>query len=225
MRRSCSSPPPSAVGAWTRATGRPWRSPCGPSPTGGVNRTPGWELRGRLWTHSRLICVAGLRAVAAAALRRSPPPSTRGHLHRPGRHAPRRRRADLPPPRRSLAAHARRPVRGRRPAAARIRGALPAADPRTRATLAACRRELADDHFLYRFRHNERPPGRGRGRFRAVRVRHGARRAPAGPDRRGVPLVRTRPGGACGSRGCTPRSSTSPSVSCAATSRMPSCTR
>ncbi|MFG2460056.1 glycoside hydrolase family 15 protein [Streptomyces sp. NPDC048523] len=32
-----------------------------------------WELRGRLWTHSRLICVAGLRAVAAAALRRSPP--------------------------------------------------------------------------------------------------------------------------------------------------------
>ncbi|MFE2217352.1 hypothetical protein ACFW93_36210 [Streptomyces canus] len=38
-----------------------------------------------------------------------------------------------------------------------VRGALPATDPRTRATLAACCRELADDHFLYRFRHDERP--------------------------------------------------------------------
>ena len=120
-----------------------------------------WELDDRHWTHSRLICVAGLRAVAGAAPRH-PLAETCTTLadtlldaaERTCRHPDGhwQRTPDDP------AVDAALLLPG-------VRGALPAADPRTRATLAACRRDLADDHFLYRFRHDDRPLEEAEGAF------------------------------------------------------------
>lgn len=42
---------------------------------------------------------------------------------------------------------------------------MPADDPRTIATLDAVRRQLADDGFVYRFRHDERDLGDAEGAF------------------------------------------------------------
>ncbi|MGX1372169.1 hypothetical protein RKD19_007528 [Streptomyces canus] len=140
-----------AVEIAVRAVADRWRQP-----DAGI-----WELSERMWTHSRLICVAGLRAVAAAAPRH-PLAETctsladtlldataRTCLHPDGHW---QRTPDDP----SVDAALLLPG---------VRGALPAADPRTRATLAACRRELADDHFLYRFRHDDRPLEEAEGAF------------------------------------------------------------
>ncbi|MEU1371511.1 glycoside hydrolase family 15 protein [Streptomyces sp. NPDC005803] len=119
-----------------------------------------WELDNRAWTHSRLICAAGLRSLAPAAPARrarawteladslvaetaatSTHPSGRWQRspHDPGLDA-----ALLLPP---------------------LRGALPADDPRTLRTLDAYTRELTDDHYAYRFRHDERPLGEAEGAF------------------------------------------------------------
>jgi GH15 family glucan-1,4-alpha-glucosidase len=46
-----------------------------------------------------------------------------------------------------------------------IRGAVPPDDPRAVATLAAVRRELTEDGYVYRFRHDERPLGDAEGAF------------------------------------------------------------
>ena len=46
-----------------------------------------------------------------------------------------------------------------------VRGALPAADPRTRATLAAVLSELSEDEFVYRFAVDGLPLGEGEGAF------------------------------------------------------------
>ncbi|QDP97490.1 glycoside hydrolase family 15 protein [Microlunatus elymi] len=120
-----------------------------------------WELENRQWTHSRLICVAGLRAVSAFA-----PEPARGNawlalsermlaetsaaaLHPSGswQRAPDDERVDaallLPP----------------------LRGALPADDPRTLATLRTVQEELASDHYLYRFRQDSQPLGDAEGAF------------------------------------------------------------
>jgi GH15 family glucan-1,4-alpha-glucosidase len=120
-----------------------------------------WEVGNRAWTHSRLSCVAGLRAVAAlpqagtgfgdcpaladmivaAASREATHPD--GYWQRaPG--DPRPDAALMLPP---------------------VRGALPAADPRTLATLAAVRDQLASEEFVYRFRHDQRPLGDAEGAF------------------------------------------------------------
>lgn len=120
-----------------------------------------WELSPRLWAHSRLTCAAGLRAMAEAGA----PPARAGHwslladrlvadtaarsLHPSGRwqRSPEDPGSDgallLPP----------------------IRGALPADDPRTVATLRAYTAELTEDHFAYRFRHDERPLEQAEGAF------------------------------------------------------------
>jgi alpha,alpha-trehalase len=119
-----------------------------------------WELDDQHWAHSRLTCVAGLRAIAGHA---PPGPGARwsaladailadtaaGCLHPSGRwqRAPDDDRIDA-----SLLMPA-------------IRGALPADDPRTLATLAAALDELADDGFMYRYRHDERPLGEAEGAF------------------------------------------------------------
>jgi alpha,alpha-trehalase len=119
-----------------------------------------WELDDRRWTHSRLTCVAGLRAIAGHA------PSGAGArwnaladviladaaadcLHPSGRwqRAPDDERIDA-----SLLMPA-------------IRGAVSADDPRTLATVAAALDELADDGFMYRFRPDERPLGEAEGAF------------------------------------------------------------
>ncbi|MEV4557965.1 FAD-binding protein [Kitasatospora sp. NPDC049285] len=46
-----------------------------------------------------------------------------------------------------------------------IRGAYPADDPRTAATLRAVRADLASDHYGYRFRHDQRPLQDAEGAF------------------------------------------------------------
>jgi len=120
-----------------------------------------WELDNRRWTQSRLACVAGLRAVAAlpaagpdlaecATLADTLLAETaRTSLHPDGywQRAPDNPGLDasllLPP----------------------VRGALPAEDPRTRATLRAVQENLTDDHFVYRFRHDQRDLGDAEGAF------------------------------------------------------------
>ncbi|MGI8576872.1 MAG: glycoside hydrolase family 15 protein [Nocardioidaceae bacterium] len=107
-----------------------------------------WELDAKNWTESRLICVAGLRAISSAD---APPGKTGDWLalaekilaeaaasstHPSGRwqRAPDDDRLDsallLPP----------------------IRGALPPNDPRTLATLTGLAGDLGRDNYLYRFR-------------------------------------------------------------------------
>ena len=46
-----------------------------------------------------------------------------------------------------------------------LRGAVPATDPRSTATLAAVAAELAEDGYLYRFWHDARPLGHAEGAF------------------------------------------------------------
>ncbi len=119
-----------------------------------------WELENHRWAHSRLTCVAGLRAIAGHA------PASQGArwsrladavltdvsgdcLHPAGRwqRAPGDERIDaallLPP----------------------IRGALGAEDPRTLATLDTALAELAREGYMYRFRPDERPLGEAEGAF------------------------------------------------------------
>jgi GH15 family glucan-1,4-alpha-glucosidase len=119
-----------------------------------------WELDDQRWAHSRLTCAAGLRAIGAVA------PAQQGSewqrladllisdtdndcLHPSGRwqRAPDDSRVDaallLPS----------------------IRGAIPAKDPRTIATLDAVRAELSQDGFVYRFRPDQRPLGEAEGAF------------------------------------------------------------
>ncbi|HET7266700.1 MAG TPA: glycoside hydrolase family 15 protein [Oleiagrimonas sp.] len=113
-----------------------------------------WELEDRNWSESRLICVAGLRAVSRApdapaarsgewlALAETLLADTAQHsVHPSGRwqRAPDDERLDA-----ALLLPA-------------IRGALPAGDPRTTATVAAVCKELDQDHYVYRFRQQ---PGR-----------------------------------------------------------------
>ncbi len=134
------------------AIGRLWNEP-----DGGV-----WELDDNWWTHSRLECVAGLRAIGAAP--GAPPRAasewtasadailhevSRTCSHPSGRwqRAPDDDRVDA-----ALLVPA-------------LRGALPPDDPRTAATLAAVRTDLSEDGYLYRFAHDARPLGDAEGAF------------------------------------------------------------
>lgn len=120
-----------------------------------------WELGTEWWTHSRLSCVAGLRAVAAisptsgentamlsladamlAETSRSCL-SSDGHWQRSPRHTGPDAALLLPP----------------------VRGALPADDPRTRATLEAVRNRLGVDGYVYRFPQAPHPLGELEGAF------------------------------------------------------------
>jgi GH15 family glucan-1,4-alpha-glucosidase len=120
-----------------------------------------WELDPQNWTESRLICVAGLRAMSAAGAPQSKAgdwlaladkilsETAASSTHPSGRwqRAPNDERLDaallLPP----------------------IRGAVDRGDPRTLATLHAMRDELAEDNFLYRFRQQPGPLGDAEGAF------------------------------------------------------------
>jgi GH15 family glucan-1,4-alpha-glucosidase len=141
-----------AVEAATDAIARRWTEP-----EAGI-----WELDDRHWSQSRLICVAGLRAVSRA---RGAPAGRIGEwlslaeamladaaehcTHPSGRwqRAPDDERVDaallLPG----------------------IRGALPGNDPRAAATLEAVRRELAREGYVYRFRQQSGPLGEAEGAF------------------------------------------------------------
>ena len=121
-----------------------------------------WELEPRHWTHSRLACVAGLRAAARVA-----PGSARTGaawftladtiLAETGRTAVGPggawQRADDDP---------------RVDAAllmATVRGAVDPGDPRSVATLESIQGELIADGYVYRFRHDARPLGDAEGAF------------------------------------------------------------
>jgi GH15 family glucan-1,4-alpha-glucosidase len=126
-------------------------------------REPGagiWEVGNERWTHSRLICAAGLRAIAGVAPRKQAAAwssladllvaeTSRDCLHPSGRwqRSPSDERVDA-----ALLLPA-------------IRGAVPAHDPRSRATLETIREELASDYYLYRFAHDERPLAEAEGAF------------------------------------------------------------
>lgn len=119
-----------------------------------------WEVRDDRWAHSRLICAAGLRAIAHWA---AAPQATRWTaladslvadaagdcLHPSGRW----QRTPTDP---KVDAALLLPA---------IRGALPASDPRSLATLDAVRTELIEDGYVYRFRHDQRPLYEAEGAF------------------------------------------------------------
>ncbi len=118
-----------------------------------------WELEPRRWTGSRLICVAGLRAMSVS----SPPARANRYvaladailasmgdsLHQTGRwkRAPDDERVDA-----SLLL-------------AQIRGAVPATDPRSRATRHAVATELSSDGYVYRYSQPDTPLGDSEGAF------------------------------------------------------------
>jgi GH15 family glucan-1,4-alpha-glucosidase len=120
-----------------------------------------WELDPPLrWTHSRLICAAGLRAISAHAPTRhrgrwlaaadSIVAATSRHaLHPSGRwqRAPDDPRVDA-----ALLLAA-------------LRGAVPADDPRSIETCAAVERDLSADLYCYRYRPDERDLGEAEGAF------------------------------------------------------------
>jgi hypothetical protein len=118
-----------------------------------------WELDNHRWAHSRLICAAGLRAISAhapagdaaqcSALADALTADVADSVHPSGRwqRAPDDSRLDaallLPS----------------------IRGAVPATDPRSVATVAAVRADLAEDGYVYRFRQDARPLSEAEGAF------------------------------------------------------------
>jgi len=119
-----------------------------------------WELEPDAWTHSRLLCAAGLRQIAGhqtreraagwLALADTIVADTSEHaLHPDGRwqRSPTDVRIDA-----ALLLPA-------------IRGGIPADDPRTLATLEAVARELTQDGYCYRYRPDERPLGESEGAF------------------------------------------------------------
>jgi hypothetical protein len=120
-----------------------------------------WELEPALWTHSRLICAAGLRQIAAHAPGQEQPASwlaladklvaecAATSLDRSGRW---QRTGEDPRLDASLLLAA-------------IRGAVPAEDPRSLATLKTVADELTEDGYCYRFQAEELPLGQAEGAF------------------------------------------------------------
>jgi GH15 family glucan-1,4-alpha-glucosidase len=120
-----------------------------------------WELSPDEWTHSRLICAAGLRAMArrgpggeqaarwAALADAIVADASARAVHATGRwqRSPTDERCDA-----ALLLPA-------------IRGALPPSDPRSIATLHAVEADLTVDGFCYRYRPDERPLGKSEGAF------------------------------------------------------------
>ena len=120
-----------------------------------------WEINPDEWTHSRLICAAGLRAISGCgpggeqaarwlALADAITAHTSARaLHPSGRwqRSPGDERLDA-----ALLLPA-------------IRGAIPHDDPRSLATLHAFARELTQDGYAYRYRPDARPLGEAEGAF------------------------------------------------------------
>ena len=120
-----------------------------------------WEIDTQPWTHSRLICAAGLRAIARlphagpaaggwlTLADRITADTAANAVHRTGRwqRSPQDPALDaallLPP----------------------LRGGTDPADPRTTATLAGYLTDLTRDGYAYRFRHDDRPLAAAEGSF------------------------------------------------------------
>ncbi|HWK26489.1 MAG TPA: glycoside hydrolase family 15 protein [Solirubrobacter sp.] len=137
-----------AAEAAADAVERRWREP-----DAGV-----WELDPAHWTHSRLICAAGLRRIGAYSPRRAQAERwtaladalvAAAAVHPSGRW----QRTDSDP---RVDAALLSPA---------LRGAVPADDPRAVATLRAVLAELTEDGYAYRYRADERPLGAAEGAF------------------------------------------------------------
>lgn len=74
-----------------------------------------------------------------------------------------------------------------------IRGAVPADDLRSRATLTAVTDDLVEDDYVYRFRHDQRRLAHAEGTFLLCGFTTSLALAPARLRGRGQPLVRTQP--------------------------------
>ena len=119
-----------------------------------------WELDARHWTHSALVCIAGLKAIARHAparratrwleLAESMLRDASAHqLHPSGRW---QRAVDDPAVDAALLLGA-------------VRGALPADDPRSSRTLDSALADLGRDEYMYRFKPDSRPLGEAEGAF------------------------------------------------------------
>ena len=120
-----------------------------------------WEIDNQPWTHSRLICVAGLRAVARlphagaavgewlALADKITAETAATAVHPSGRW----QRSPQDP---ALDAALLLPS---------LRGGVPADDPRSTATLAGYLTDLTRDGYAYRFRHDGRPLADTEGSF------------------------------------------------------------
>jgi alpha,alpha-trehalase len=139
-----------AAQAAATAIGRRWEEP-----DAGI-----WELENRAWTHSRLTVAGGLKAIAASR----PGTDTAEWLTLADRIIADTSASSLDP-----SGQWRRspddPAVDASLLFAGIRGALPVDDPRTRATLEACLRDLTVDGYAYRFRHDNRPLEEAEGSF------------------------------------------------------------
>jgi GH15 family glucan-1,4-alpha-glucosidase len=155
-----------------------------------------WELAPAHWTHSRLICAAGLRAIAAGA---------------PGRERGPRWLALADELVAAAGAegvardgHWQRTVGDQRVDAslllAQLRGAVAVEDPRSRATLDAVLAELVDDGYCYRFRAEGLPLGEAEGAFLVCGFWLAMALAQQG-DREGALAVFQRNRTACGTPG------------------------
>ena len=122
-----------------------------------------WEIDNRLWTHSRLICAAGLRQAARtlgghrtpgaphwSALADRIVAATADMSTHPDGYW--QRSPDVP----AIDAALLFPA---------LRGAIPPEDPRSVATLQAVLHQLTEDGYAYRFRHTDPPLGHAEGSF------------------------------------------------------------
>ncbi len=120
-----------------------------------------WEIDNQSWTHSKLICAAGLRTAATACA--SGAQATRWTSLADAIVAHTAQHAVHPSGRWQRSASDAR-LDGALLLAA-VRGAVPADDPRTIATLQAYVAELVEEGYAYRFRHDDRPLGDAEGAF------------------------------------------------------------
>jgi GH15 family glucan-1,4-alpha-glucosidase len=119
-----------------------------------------WELDNQRWTHSALACVAGLRAIA----RHTPAREARDWTDLAGHVLADAERWGVHP-----RGYWRRAAGDDRIDAAlllpALRGAVPADDRRSIATVHAVRSELAEDGYVYRYRHEGQELGDAEGAF------------------------------------------------------------
>ena len=185
-----------------------------------------WELDDKHWTHSRLACVSGLRAIADRGRDRARRAATGTARRRDGAAWPTPSRPAWATPctlpaggsgHRTTSGWTRRCCCPRSGAGSRsrIRGGW---RPSRR-----CGSELASDGYVYRFRHDARPLHKAEGAFLLcgfwmALVDH----ALGDPVAAAHWFERSR--GACGPPRCTPRSTTCTRSSCGGTCRRRSCT-
>ncbi len=120
-----------------------------------------WELEPDDWTHSRLICVAGLRSISARGA--SGERAARWLALADAIVADTSARALHPSGRWQRSSSDERPDAALLLPA--LRGAIPPEDPRTLATLKAVVDDLTEDGYVYRYRPDARPLGEAEGAF------------------------------------------------------------